>query len=274
MEQVTRQTRPRSVRRYALLLLAAGIALTTACSSTPEPKKAQIVVPSTATSRSQYRGDGSIPEESYVIRMSDGRRDWEVSFPSTANGYQVRIPLEGGSPGVGEPDSREAGLNWEGDQLSAADKELLEDMRRQDPDMEREGVFMGGENAVDRQADRDRARGDGDGDGDDNQDGAAEQASNKQKSRSESAPAPTRPSYLKGIAEVQELYEHGKYELAMVRLGRLDEAYPNDVKILSMKGSLWLKLGRKELARKAWEQALQLDPDNEMIAGALERLDR
>lgn len=267
MGQMTRHNRP---RRYAVLLLAASLALTTACSSTPEPKKAQIVVPSTATSVSQYRGDGSIPEESYVIRMSDGRRDWEVSFPSTANGYQVRIPLEGDSPSVGEPDSRRAGLNWESDQLSAADKELLEDMRRQDPDMEREGVFINGENAVDREADRDRASGDGDGDGD----GTAQQASNKQKSRSESAPAPTRPSYLKGIAEVQELYERGKYELAMVRLGRLDEAYPNDVKILSMKGSLWLKLGRKELARKAWEQALQLDPDNEMIAGALERLDR
>ncbi|MFB6372015.1 MAG: sensor histidine kinase [Bradymonadaceae bacterium] len=52
--------------------------------SQPETK---VVVPSAATQAPEYEGDGSIPEQRYVIRMSDGQRDWEVQFPEVATGY-------------------------------------------------------------------------------------------------------------------------------------------------------------------------------------------
>lgn len=252
-----------------LVLSAAALMLCAACQSQPKPQKAQIVVPSTATHAPQYRGDGSIPEENYVIRMSDGKRDWEVSFPSSADGYRVQIPLDGDEPGAGRAD-----VDWETEQLSAADKELLEDMRRQNPDMEREGLFLGDENLVDRQAEREEAARGEEQDSDDGESAEDARGEERDETRESGAqPAPTRPSYLNGIAEVQDLYERGKFELAMVRLARLDEAYPNDVKILSMKGTLWLKLGRESLARNAWERALEIEPDNETIARALERLE-
>jgi hypothetical protein len=37
---------------------------------------------------------------------------------------------------------------------------------------------------------------------------------------------------------------------------------------------LWLKLGRPELAREAWEQVLQIDPDNRPVLDALKNLNR
>src|SRR6056297_884533 len=79
-----------------LPLAIAAILLTTTtlgCASTREEPQTTIVVPSAATTAPEYRGDGSVPTQRYVVRMSDGQRDWEVEFPDVANGYEVRIPL-------------------------------------------------------------------------------------------------------------------------------------------------------------------------------------
>lgn len=242
----------------------AGLVVAASACSTAKPQTKQIIVPSTATSVPEYRGDGSITDEHYVIRMSDGRRDWEVSFPSTASGYEVRIPLKGGKPVAQKP----GGLHWRAEQLTDADKELLAELRRQNPDMEREGLFDNGQNTLDRQAQAD-------GDSKQTATDASKPPSKAAKAHTgEDQPAPTRPSYLLGIADVQKLYEHGNYELAMVRLSQLDKAYPNDARILSMKGTLWKKLGRPELARKAWERTLQLQPDNKAVIQALKDLNK
>ncbi|MFW5968518.1 MAG: tetratricopeptide repeat protein [Persicimonas sp.] len=241
-------------------------------------EETKVVVPSTSDSAPRYQGDGSLPDEHYVVRMSDGRRDWEVSFPSSNSGYQVRIPLEGD-----EPDAERADMLWEDPSLTSADKELIEEMRRENPDMEREGAYVDGEHVNDRQAERESDEDDDEAsdDGDDRDDeerrddeGDEERAERDEERRGDEArPAPTRPSYLKGVAHIQDLYERGKYELAMARLSQLEQAYPDDVKLLSMKGTLWVELGREDLARKAWERVLQLDPDNEHIAKALEDLE-
>ena len=97
---------------------------------------------------------------------------------------------------------------------------------------------------------------------------------NQKKGKNGADPAPYRPSYLLGIEEVRNLYRRGNYELAMVRLKKLEEAYPGDVKLLTMKGTLWVKLGRDSLARKAWEQVLQIDPENQQVIDALKRLNQ
>ncbi len=253
----------RHLSRLALIALMGASWLAGGCSST-KPQTKQIIVPSTATSVPQYRGDGTATDEHYVIRMSDGRRDWEISFPSTASGYEVRIPLKGGKPTA----DKGGGLHWQAEQLTDADKELLAELRRQNPDMEREGVYQNGQNLVDKQAAADQGKKPA------TASDASPQPRPSAKHTAEDAAAPTRPSYLLGIAEVQKLYEHGKYELAMVRLSQLDKAYPNDARILSMKGTLWKKLGRPELARKAWEQALQLQPDNKSVIQALKDLNQ
>jgi Flp pilus assembly protein TadD len=60
----------------------------------------------------------------------------------------------------------------------------------------------------------------------------------------------------------------------MVHLVDLEKAYPNDARLLSMKGTLWMKLGRPELARQSWEQVLQIDPDNRPVLDALRTLNQ
>ncbi|MBA2664032.1 MAG: hypothetical protein H0U74_17210 [Bradymonadaceae bacterium] len=243
----------------ALALLATALLFGCAKQNAPTT----IIVPSAATSAPEYRGDGSVPVQRYVVRMSDGERDWEIEFPEVATGYEVRIPLK-----------NTPGLASETHKLTSADKQLLEHMRRTNPDMEREGVYHRGRNVND-QTGRNQHGGVEPGaelDADGNQvanPGPADPMGNL-----ESRPAPTRPSYLLGTEEVQKLFRGGNHELAMVKIADLEKAYPNDVRILSMKGTLWMKLGRPELARETWEQVLQIDPDNRQVIDALKGLDR
>lgn len=81
-----------------------------------------------------------------------------------------------------------------------------------------------------------------------------------------------RGSYLGGLARVNEMYASRKFELALIELVRLERGYPNDARILAMKGSLYLKLGKNKLARDAWEKALVQNPDDESVADALRNL--
>jgi len=251
--------------------------------SQPETK---VVVPSAATQAPEYEGDGSVPEQRYVIRMSDGERDWEVQFPEVATGYEMHIPLEDQKK-KGAMDS----VHWEAENLTEADKELLKQLRRDRGQMEREGIYEGGEHVNDQvqpgsgQQQQGQAPGTGSQQSDQqlpsgeeleqsDKQGQADQQGQKQKQRGEQQAAPYRPSYLLGIENVRKLYKAGKYELAMVRLKKLEEAYPDDEQILSMKGTLWLKLGREKLARKAWERVLQINPDNKKVKEALQRLNQ
>ncbi len=260
--------------------LAAGVAW--GC-KTSEPET-EVVVPSAATQAPEYEGDGSVPEQRYVVRMSDGERDWEVQFPEVATGYEMKIPLEDE-----EPDGPLESVEWDSDNLTEADKELLEELRRRRGDMEREGLYVGGQNVHDEAADEGiGASGDGDespeeqqesgaseqdseSEGEAGSDGASEEGGDGEQG-GEAKKAPTRPSYLLGIEEVRKLYRAGKYELAMVKLKKLEKAYPNDVKLLSMEGTLWRRLGEENLARKAWDRVLQIDPDNEQVREAQQRL--
>jgi hypothetical protein len=248
--------------RQILAVVALGGLLTASCASGEPESKRAIIVPSSATSAPEYQGDGAVPSQRYVIRMSDGSRDWEVEFPDTATGYEMRIPLKSGASAPG--------MQWEEPGMTDADQQLLDQLRRGEGEFEGQGVFRDGQNVTNP-------------DGQNNSGGALPGAELNDKGKQIKDPgkadpgasggaSPSRPSYLLGIEEVSRMYKSGNYELAMVRLVQLEKAYPNDVRLLSMKGTLWLKLGREELAREAWEQALQIDPDDRSVIEALKRL--
>lgn len=80
------------------------------------------------------------------------------------------------------------------------------------------------------------------------------------------------PSYLGTLARVNNLFRRRQYELALIELVALDRAYPDDERILEMKGTLYWKLRRRDLAREAWERVLTLNPNNAAVAQALENL--
>lgn len=228
----------------ALLALASGCAWF----GTEKPER-RILVPDELLKRSDYTPEGQYPRSRYVLRMTDGERDWEVEFPEVATGYEIRIPLQG------EPNVLAA--KPQGSPLTAADREILADMARQNPDLA--APPDPAEPAVVAAAGPD--------------DAATQPPETTDESGTQPA-APPRTSYLAGLAEVRELYRTRNYEVALVKLVELERQYPRDERLLAMKGSLYRQLGRAELARQAWEDVLKLNPDNQAVIDALQRLAR
>ena len=271
MPMNTRECTPKRRPARALWALGAcGVGLWAAGCSSSEAQRAPdkvIVVPSSATTAPSYQGDGSIPTRRYVVRMSDGQRDWEVEFPEVATGYELRIPLDGKGKGADQD------VLVGADQLTAADKQLLESLRRRDVNVEREGIFTNGKNAADPSG-RNQVGGLEPGAELDEKGAEAKAAKGGVDpwAGKEDKPAPSRRSYFMGLEKVKQLYRAGKYELAIVFLKKLEEDYPNDVQIMSMMGTLWLKVGQPELARESWEKVLAIEPQNRAVIEALKRL--
>jgi tetratricopeptide (TPR) repeat protein len=189
-------------------------------------------------------GDGR-----YLLRLAEHNRLWELELPESAGGYEMRIPLDGPL-----------------DAPTAADSELLASAREADGANDRPAVDAGtktkAKNVEATTASISRA-------------GAP--TANPAVAVSAAAPpepiaTPRRKSYLGTLAKVREMYASRKYELALVELVDLEPSYPNDGRVQAMKGSLYLKLGKPQLARESWQKALALDPDDAAVAEALRNL--
>ena len=223
-------------------LLAAVGWLGTGCLSTPVGR---IEPPQEILRGRNESGDG---RGRYVVRMTDGEQDWEVTIPEIGTAYEVSIPLKGGKGGNG--------ITVEQPTLTAADKEIV-GQRQVDARVRAEEAppapeIMGlGEESIPQKPVRPRAINTG---------------------TAGSAPVTPKASYLLTLAKVKDLYRTRNYELALVELVALEREYPEDERIMSMKGSLYEKLGRRQLAREAWEAVLALNPYNLQVAEALQRL--
>lgn len=76
-------------------------------------------------------------------------------------------------------------------------------------------------------------------------------------------------SYLRGLAEVEDLYQKQKFSEALVRLAPLVEQYPKQSRLYVMQGTLFRKIGEKKLALQAYQKAQQLDPNNPSLEEAV-----
>lgn len=200
---------------HIALVAASALALPgLACTSS----KRTIRIPSSVVENPETpdRPDPAI--EPYVIKMSDGRRTWQIEIPVTpgSTSFSAAVPLDLGEV-VAEPPKAPA---------SEADREIIDAKKK------------AGEPVPEDAAD-----------------GADPQ------------------SYLATLARVRALYQRRQYELALVELVALDRQYPDDERILEMKGTLYRKLGRLDEAKRAWERVLALNPDNRVVARALETLE-
>jgi tetratricopeptide (TPR) repeat protein len=79
-------------------------------------------------------------------------------------------------------------------------------------------------------------------------------------------------SYLGAMARIAEMYAAHRYELALIEVVDLEQQYPKEARVEAMKGSLYQKLGKTQLAREAWKKALELDPSDAVVAEALRGL--
>jgi tetratricopeptide (TPR) repeat protein len=229
---------------------------TTACSLT-RPVPADVRVPPELMRGAGYSNAGEPMRTRYVVRMTDGQRDWEIQLPEIATAYEVKVPLSG------KPATR---LAVDMATLTAADREILQEREaaaRAEGDAEPapDDGQRGNERAGKRAA---ALREDGGQGKPDKRPPARKPGDDK--------PASAKASYLLTLARVKDLYRSRQYELALVELTELDRQYPDDEHILSMKGSLYERLGNKNLARESWQQTLRINPYNLAVLEALQRL--
>ena len=170
------------------------------------------------------------PPQKYILRMAENGRVWEVELPEATGGYEVRLPLAGGGPV---------------EMLTSADEEML------------------AEAVVGAQAPKDARP------GADATPPAPEGEKKAEAPLLDANKAARTRSYLGGVARVKEMYSSRRYELALIELVALEKEYPQDARLLAMKGSLYMKLGQPKLARQAWEKALSINPEDAGVAEAL-----
>ncbi len=221
---------------------------------------------------SPYTAAGESARSRYVVRMTDGQRDWEIQLPEIATAYEVKVPL------TGKPASP---LAIDMATMTAADREILADNQATqrakgdaagaDPD---DAAQDGDKGETGDRKEGDGKHGGRNGRAADRKNGKGESRAAGQENPAGAAPRPAsgQPSYLLTLARVKDLYRTRHYELGLVELVELEKEYPDDEHILSMKGSLYERLGNKNLARDAWQQALTLNPFNLAVLEALQRL--
>ena len=82
------------------------------------PVPADVRVPPELLRGSNYTAGGEPARTRYVVRMTDGQRDWEIQLPEIATAYEVKVPLSG------KPASR---LAVDMATMTAADREILQE---------------------------------------------------------------------------------------------------------------------------------------------------
>jgi tetratricopeptide (TPR) repeat protein len=246
----------------AFLIAAGGCTLT-------RPVPADVRVPPELLRGAPYTAGGEPPRTRYVVKMTDGQRDWEIQLPEIATAYEVKVPMSG----------KVTGMRADLASMTAADREIMaerEASARAEQLADGDAKDSGSKKAGARGK---RAAADDDDDDDDGK--ATKPAKGDRRARVTPASAPgsdkppaAKASYLLTLARVKDMYRARQYELALVELVELERQYPEDEHILSMKGSLAERLGQKQMAREAWQQALRINPYNLAILEALQRLSK
>lgn len=240
-------------------LALAWVTLATAGCAVGRAVPADVRVPPELLRGSPYTAAGESGRSRYVVRMTDGQRDWEIQLPEIATAYEVQVPL------TGKPASP---LAIDMATMTAADREILAENQA----AQRAKGDAAGPAPEDAAEDDDRTRS-GRATGHQAVKGGGRAAGPaKEGGGPEASPPSGQASYLLTLARVKDLYRTRHYELGLVELVELERQYPNDEHILSMKGSLYERLGNKNLARDAWQQALALNPFNLAVLEALQRL--
>ena len=79
-------------------------------------------------------------------------------------------------------------------------------------------------------------------------------------------------SYLRGLQEVEDLYQKAQFNEAIVKITPLIEQYPKQARLFMMQGTLFRKIGEKQLAYQAYKRAHELDQANPAVEEAFLRV--
>ena len=246
---------PHSSRSGAVVFAGIVLATVAGCAS-GGAMPADVRVPPDLLRGSPYTASGESGRSRYVVRMTDGVRDWEIQLPEIATAYEVKVPLSG-KPAA--PMSIDMATATAADREIMAENMAAAERAKSDAPGPDDAVEEGAAHPTDR-------------DGNRNLSAKTARPSEKVPGGATGTPPAAKPSYLLTLARVKDLYRTRHYELGLVELVDLEKQYPDDEHILSMKGSLYERLGNKNLAREAWQEALRLNPFNLAVLEALQRL--
>jgi hypothetical protein len=238
----------------AITFASVVVAAVAGCAS-GGPVPADVRVPPDLLRGSPYTASGESGRSRYVVRMTDGVRDWEIQLPEIATAYEVKVPLSG-KPAA--PLSIDMATATAADREIMAENQAAAERAKTDAPGPDDAVDEGASHPNDRDATSNLAR-------------KIARPSDKVPGAAGTPPV-AKASYLLTLARVKDLYRTRHYELGLVELVDLEKQYPEDEHILSMKGSLYERLGNKNLAREAWQEALRLNPFNLAVLEALQRL--
>lgn len=88
---------------------------------------------------------------------------------------------------------------------------------------------------------------------------------------SEDGPPAADYSYLATMDQIKKLYKNARFEAALLETDQLLRAYPTDSKLYEMRGTLYERMGRMDLALRSWNQSIRLDPGNLSLKKYVER---
>jgi hypothetical protein len=215
------------MRPHSATAPALGLLVLASCG----PTQRTIQIPDSVVANPKKGQKDHATIQPYVVKVSDGKRIWEVHIPRDDGSGSFMIPLK----------LDEAELDKAAGE-TAADREIRDEAPIPPDKIEAPAVKTAGKKDV--------------------KDGAAKDSAEPARSR----------SYLGTLAKVNGLFRKKEYYLGFKLIVDLEKEYPDDERILEMKGTLAWKLKNKKLARESWERVLQLNPNNTAVAQAIESL--
>lgn len=177
------------------------------------------------------KGDNS---QNMVLRTKKWDRQIEIEIPDDSRSIgEFSVPITSGESSDGGNNSNIDDLQYKDHVPTISDREISRDMTATSPD--------------DEQRQRDI------------ESGLYLKPSADPLTQSKSV------SYLARIDHIKQLYRSSRYEVALIESDDLLREYPYDSKLYEMRGTLLDRLGRAELALKAWNQSLRLNPKNSSL---------
>lgn len=177
------------------------------------------------------------PSAPFVIKSAVGDREYTIEIPGEGRDFDVQVPLA--ELGARDEDPILGGNRHGLANPVATDKEMVAALPRLDKSRPTDTAMMDGAFGVGNA-------------------GGPRQS----------------PSYMLGIAKVNELYKRRQYEFALVELNQLIAFYPNSPQLHKMKGTVLVKTRNLALAELAWIKALQLTPQDKGLQNALAKLQK
>ncbi len=225
----------RTTSRYGLALLLTSLGSCQTRDPYEELVEGSISYPFAAKTDPIGLNGPASSDDKFVIRTMAGQTEYSVEIPHAASFYDVEVPIaemRGGGDALMGGNGLKPTKNPQ-----ITDRELVANLPKLSMATREERALL------------DQAFGMGDAGG------------------------PTQPpSYVMGIAKINELYRQGKYELSLIEINNLLSFFPTSSQLYKMKGTVLIKVNNLQLAERSWMRAQELSPNDPVLVKGIERL--